>query len=1026
MLHVRLLGPVDAVGARGRIDLGGAKPRALLAALALEPGRVVSATRLVDVVWSDDPPASARALVQTYVSTLRRAFAEAGHDGVIVTRAPGYALRAEAVSVDADRFARLLSRARGAAAAEDFTEAAALLREARALWHGPALSGVADPPLAGEARRLDEMRLSAAEQLYAAELARGRLDHVAELTALVDAHPANERLRGQLMVTLHRLGRRADALACFRTGRDALVGELGIEPGRELRELHRSILQPPDAPPAAALPGKPDDGPLPGEPARPAGAASHRPPAHLPPLLPDFTGREGELRLLAGGLASTAPVHVVAGPGGSGKSVLAVHAAHQVAAHFPDGQLYRELRGMTGSPATTGEVLGGFLRALGVPERRLPESDRARVELYRTLVAGRRLLVVLDDAANEQQVRPLLPAGSGCAALVTARDRLGGLAGARLTELGALVPDESMELLTTIVGAARVRAEPDAAARILAACDHLPLALRIAGARLAMRSRMPLATLAERLDDERRRLDELCAGDLAVRSTISLSFGTLSGQARTALGRLGLLGLPDFSAWVVGWLLGLPDSGAQRVLDSLVDAQLVEFTGVDTTGTDRYRLHDLIRLFAREYAERTEPAHVLRDTVEAPLHGWLSLLRAVAATRPPAALIWQPSATVTVADPPVERTRRVLAGVADWMEGEEPGLAHTLERAAELGLDVLVCEVLSAHTAVELGDSRYRFGERITSLGVAAAQRVGEPRTKAAMHAELARLRYAQDRFAEARAHYGEALSGFRMEHDVRAQAAALAGLGAACREPGHLAEALHFLDQAGVLVRALDSRRGIGHVHRIRGSVRLEQGDYEGARDDIALALSAYREAGSSRGIALALRTEGLWHRARGDYEAALGACAQAADVFAALGDRLMRSYAVRAHAKAQFRLGAHQEALPRLECALGVATASGDRFGQAVALRSIGQLHLARGRLDQALSRLDSAMVLWEAMDVQVWRARTEYDLSLVHAARGDATAAQACRTHAMGVFRERGAREFAEISGSAEAGAERLKHS
>ncbi|MEW2556226.1 BTAD domain-containing putative transcriptional regulator [Streptomyces zhihengii] len=1024
---MRLLGPVDAVGARGRIDLGGAKPRALLAALALEPGRVVSATRLVDVVWSDNPPASARALVQTYVSTLRRAFAEAGHDGVIVTRAPGYALRAEAVSVDADRFARLLSRAGEAATAEDFTEAAALLREARALWHGPALSGVADPPLAGEARRLDEMRLSAAEQLYAAELAGGRLDHVAELTALVDAHPVNERLRGQLMVTLHRLGRRADALACFRTGRDALVGELGIEPGPELRELHRSILQPPDAPPSdTPLPGKPDGGPLPGEPARPAGAASHRPPAHLPPLLPDFTGREGELRLLAGGLASTAPVHVVAGPGGSGKSVLAVHAAHQVAAHFPDGQLYRELRGMTGSPATTGEVLGGFLRALGVPERRLPESDRARVELYRTLVAGRRLLVVLDDAANEQQVRPLLPAGSGCAALVTARDRLGGLAGARLTELGALVPDESMDVLTTIVGAARVRAEPDAAARILAACDHLPLALRIAGARLAMRSRMPLATLAERLDDERRRLDELCAGDLAVRSTISLSFGTLSGQARTALGRLGHLGLPDFSSWVVGWLLGLPDSGAQRLLDSLVDAQLVEFTGVDTTGTDRYRLHDLIRLFAREYAERTEPAHVLRDTVEAPLHGWLALLRAVAATRPPAALIWQPSATVTVAEPPAERTRRVLAGVADWMEGEEPGLAHTLERAAELGLDVLVCEVLSAHTAVELGDSRYRFGERITSLGVAAAQRVGEPRTKAAMHAELARLRYAQDRFAEARAHYGEALSGFRMEHDVRAQAAALAGLGAACREPGHLAEALHFLDQAGVLVRALDSRRGIGHVHRIRGSVRLEQGDFEGARDDIALALSAYREAGSSRGIALALRTEGLWHRARGDYEAALGVCAQAADVFAALGDRLMRSYAVRAHAKAQFRLGAHEEALPRLEWALGVATASGDRFGQAVALRSIGQVHLARGRLDQALSRLGSAMVLWEAMDVQVWRARTEYDLSLVHAARGDATAAQACRTHAMGVFRERGAREFAEISGSAEAGAERLKHS
>ncbi|MFD0427225.1 BTAD domain-containing putative transcriptional regulator [Streptomyces zhihengii] len=638
MLHVRLLGPIDAVGARGRIDLGGAKPRALLAALALEPGRVVSATRLVDVVWCDNPPASARALIQTYVSTLRRAFAEAGHDGVIVTRAPGYALRSEAVSVDADRFARLLSRAGEAATAEDFAEAAALLREARALWHGPALSGVADPPLAGEARRLDEMRLSAAEQLYAAELAGGRLDHVAELTALVDAHPVNERLRGQLMVTLHRLGRRADALACFRTGRDALVGELGIEPGPELRELHRSILQPPDGPP-------------PGEPDRTAGAANRQPPAHLPP--PCRTSPAGKGNCVCWRRAWPPPLRSMSSPGReaavSPSSPCTPPTRWRPASRRAAVQ---GTAGMTGSPATTGEVLGGFLRALGVPERRLPESDQARVELYRTLVAGRRLLIVLDDAANEQQVRPLLPAGSGCAALVTARDRLGGLAGARLTELGALVPDESMELLTTIVGADRVRAEPDAAARILAACDHLPLALRIAGARLAMRSRMPLATLAERLDDERRRLDELCAGDLAVRSTISLSFGTLSEQARTALGRLGHLGLPDFSAWVVGWLLELSDSGAQRVLDSLVDAQLVEFTGVDTTGTDRYRLHDLIRLFAREYAEKTEPAHVLRNTVEAPLHGWLALLRAVAATRPPAALIWQPSATVTVAKPP--------------------------------------------------------------------------------------------------------------------------------------------------------------------------------------------------------------------------------------------------------------------------------------------------------------------------------------------------------------------------------------
>lgn len=1011
MLHLRLLGPVEAVAAEGRIDLGGAKPRALLAALALEPGRVVSATRLVDVVWSENPPASARALIQTYVSTLRRSFAEAGHPDIIVTRAPGYALRADAAVVDADRFARLLDRSREAAAARDFAGAAGLLREARALWQGPALSGLADSLLAGEARRLDELRIAAAEELYAAELALGRLDHLAELTALVETHPVNERLRGQLMVTLYRLGRQADALACFRAGRVALVEELGIEPGPELSELHESVL-------------RGDDDRLPGSPARAPAAGNHRPPAHLPPGLSDFTGRREELRLLTAGLTST-PVHVVAGPGGSGKSALAVHAAHQVTAHFPDGQLYAELRGMTESPATAAETLGGFLRALGVPDQQLPDSAQARVELYRTLLAERRLLIVLDDAANERQVRPLLPAGSACAVLITARDRLGGLAGARLTELDVLVPDEAMDLFTTIVGADRVQAEPEAAARILTACNHLPLAIRIAGARLAMRRRLPLATLADRLDDERRRLDELRVGDLAVRSTISLSFEALDEQTRTALGRLGHLGLPDFSSWVVGRLLGLPESEAQRLLEGLVDAQLVDFAGVDTAGVDRYRLHDLVRIFAREHAEETEPADVLRSTVEAPLHGWLSLLRSVAASRPPAEMIWQPRATAPEPEPPEEHTRRVLADVAGWLTSEEPALAHAVERAAELGLDRLVCEVLSAHTAVELGNSRYEFRERIISLGVAAARRVGDQRTKAAMHAELARLRFAQDRFAEARAHYGEALSGFRIERDVRAQAAALAGLGTACREPGHLTEALHFLDQAGVLVQAMGDPRGMGYVHRIRGSVRLEQGDYAGAKSDIDVALSGYREAGSRRGIALALRTEGLYHRARGDYEEALRTCAEAADIFAGLGDRLMRSYAVRAHAKVQFRLGMDHGVLPRLEWALSVASAADDRFGQAVTLRTIGQLHLAEGRLDSALRCLDSAMTLWEAMDVQVWRARTEYDLSLVHTARGDATAAQACRTHAMGVFQEYGAREFAELNGAAKVGAEQLKH-
>ncbi|MGW0823639.1 AfsR/SARP family transcriptional regulator [Streptomyces sp. NPDC002845] len=1010
MLQLRLLGPVEAETRGGRIELGGGKPRALLAALALETGRVVHTERLIDIVWPEQPSASARALIQTYVSTLRRAFTDAGHPDVIVTRAPGYVLRAGAATVDADHFGRLLAEAKEQAAAQDFAPAATLLREARALWRGPALSGLEDSLLAGEARRLDELRISAAEELYAAELALGRLNHLAELTALVEECPANERLRGQLMVTLYRLGRQADALACYRTGRDTLVAELGIEPGPELSALHSAIL-------------RGEDEQLPG--AAPPSTDGHRVPALLPPGLADFTGRHEALTELTEALtAGTPAVQVVAGPGGSGKSALAVHVAHGVAARFPDGQLYAELRGMTEAPATPGEVLDSFLRALGVPDPRVPESTQAKVELYRTLLAGRRVLIVLDDAAHEQQVRPLLPAGGGCAVLITSRDRLGGLAGARLTELEVLTEQEAHDLLTAIVGGDRIRAEPDAAARILTACSHLPLAIRIAGARLAMRRKLPLSVLAERLDDERHRLDELYAGDLAVRSTLSLSYTALDGDARTALGRVGHLGLPEFSTWIVALLLDRPEGEAQQLLETLVDAHLVGFTGVDAAGDSRYRLHDLVRLFARERAEETEPTEVLRAAVERALHGWLALLGAIAASSPPAEMAWTP-VSAPVPEPSVEHVERLLGCVARWLTGEEPALTTTVERAAGLGLDRLVCALVSAHSAVELGSNRFEFRERITGVAVTAAQRTGDPHTQAVVQAELAQLRYAQDRFAEARRHYGEALSGFRAERDVRGQAAALAGLGTACREPGHLAEALHFLDQAGTLLHALDDRPGIGHVYRVRGSVRLEQGDYAGAEADLAVSLQAYRRAGSRRGIAMTLRTQGMLHRARGAYLEALRACAESAAVFAELGDELMRSYAVRAHAKTRMRMGHGDEALPRLEWALSAARTAGDRFGQAATLRVIGQLHLADRRLDLARSCLDAAMSLWEAMDTPLWRARTEYDLSLVHEALGDTAAARAARTHALGVFRDRGAREYAEITCASAEAADPLKH-
>ncbi|MFD3662334.1 BTAD domain-containing putative transcriptional regulator [Streptomyces sp. NPDC058659] len=1047
MFQIRLLGPVEVHAAHQSIPLGGSKPRALLAALALEQGHVISTERLIDVVWEHDPPDSARALIQTYVSTLRRAFSDAGHPEVIASRKPGYAVLPGAVTVDAAHFAALLAEARRHAEARELVPAAALLLDAVALWRGPALSGVEGSLMSGEAGRLDELRVTALEERFGVELALGRLDHLAELTGLVARHPANERLRGQLMVTLYRLGRQADALACYREGRAALVEELGIEPGQELAALHDALLRGDGDGASGARALWPFQPHQPVRPLQPPSSLQAlqalqphqsspplqaRAPAHLPPAPADFTGRTEELATLTRALTESADcLHVVTGPGGSGKSTLAAYAAHQVAVSFPDGQLHAELRGLADTPAEPAVVLGRFLRSLGVDAERLPDSLQERTELYRTLLADRRLLIVLDDAADERQVRPLLPGGPGCTVLVTSRDRLGGLAGARLVELDVLAPAEALELLARIVGPERVAAEPQAAAGILSACGNLPLAIRIAGARLATRSRLPLKVLADRLTDERRLLDELAVGDLAVRSTIGLSFQSLDRLPRAALERMGFFGLPEFSPWVVGRLLDIPEPEAQRLLELLVDTQLVTFAGVDRTGLWRYRLHDLVRIFAREQAEASESAFELFEAVARVFRGWISLLHRIAASSPSPQVSWRPAAPQplgTMSDEVGDRVLRDLAlgDAFGWFDGDQAALTVAVDRAAAMGLDHLVCDLVSAYNTVDLRTNHFGFRTRITGAALAAARRMQDQRCEAAMLAELAQLCYDQDRFTDARCHFGEALSRFRALHDVRGQAFALAGLGTACREPGRLTEAVHFLDQAATLLHALDDHRGVGHVLRTRASVRLEQGEYGAVRADLDTALDAFRKGGSRRGLALTLRSMGLYHRAVGEYEASLGLCAESAAIFAELGDEFMHSYAVRAHAKAQMRLGHRTEALPRLERALATARACHDRFGQAVTLRVIGQLHLADSRLDLARSCLDAATSMWDAMDTPLWRARTEYDLSLVHEARGETEAALAARTHALVVFREHGAREYAELNAAVEAPAGSLKGS
>ena len=491
---------------------------------------------------------------------------------------------------------------------------------------------------------------------------------------------------------------------------------------------------------------------------------------------------------------------------------------------------------------------------------------------------------------------------------------------------------------------------------------------------------------------------------------------------------------PTSPAPIVAWLLDSSEAEAERRLELLVDSQLATFTGPDRLGVLRYRLHDLVRLYARESAEQEEPAEALRASVARVVGGWLEVLNRIALHAPPAEIVWRaaspdhaspdqasPDQASPDGDTEAGPTKfpsggvasRILEHAAQWLQGEEPAMAAGIERAATLGQHELACEFVTARVAVEMeGANRFDFRTRIVDAALDAARRAGNPRAEAGMLVQLAQLRYAQDIYDDSRRYFSEALSRFRLMHDVRGQAAALAGLGAACREPGRLAEAVHFLDQAAALLQALDDKRGIGYVYRLRGSVLLEQGSFDAAHADLETSLRAYQEVGSERGVAYTLRSIGLYHRAIGEHGEAMRVCGRSAAIFESLGDELMRSYAVRAEAKAQMRLGDATAALPRLEWALWAARNANDRWGQACTLHVLGQLHLSQGRLDLAESCLDAAMSVWDGMDASLWKARTRYAISLVYRERGDADAADTMLAEACRTFHDHGAREYKEI--------------
>ncbi|MFJ7997214.1 BTAD domain-containing putative transcriptional regulator [Streptomyces sp. NPDC096310] len=575
------------------MSLGGSKPKSILAALLLANGKTISNSEISEALWGVSPPTTVQAQIHTYVSRLRKAV---GPDVTIVRRSTGYVLPIGPVKLDYAEFLRLSSLGQAALLNQRYEGASAYLSEALAQWRGCALGGVTSHLADTELPRLNESRITVFEQKAEADLGLGRhVELLTALTDLVEEFPVRERLRSLLMKALYRSGRQADALAVYYSARKVLAEDLGVYPSPSLNAVFQGILN-----------GDPElDAPR-----LRLHTVRHRPaaevPARIPPDIADFTGRRAELRELADRLSPASPARplVITGMVGSGKSALAVRAAHENAAHFPDGQLHVDFTQEGNRMRGTYGVLGELIRAVD-PDVALPSSLIERIWLYRSNIASRKMLVLLDNVMDEKQVRPFLPGVGASRVIVTSRSCLAPLEGARITRVGAFDRAEAVELVSRIVGDGRVSAEPVSTEALVELCDRLPLAVRVAAARLAAKPHWPISHLVGRMvDPSRNRLDELRIADFDVRSKIQQSFGQLSEDTRSALAWLALLPSGQISAVTAALPLEVSKVEAEDILEHLVEHNVLSACGVDEKGNLTYSFSSLVWMAALEMPER--------------------------------------------------------------------------------------------------------------------------------------------------------------------------------------------------------------------------------------------------------------------------------------------------------------------------------------------------------------------------------------------------------------------------------------
>jgi DNA-binding SARP family transcriptional activator/tetratricopeptide (TPR) repeat protein len=969
-----VLGPLQVIGgncdAPGTVTAG--RLRALLAVLLWRANQPVPADELAELVWDGTPPAGVADATRALVMRLRRRLDKQAA-ARIVTRAPGYAIEVSCDELDASRFEELTRQAGAAIRAGQWGGAGRTAADALALWRGTPLVDVPSQSLRDQwMPRLEQLHAQALDWRIDSDLHEGRHEQlIPELRDLTARHPLREGFHGQLMRALCRCGRQAEALAAFQRARDVLVAELGVGPGPELRELHQRILSSdPDLTESIQLRST-------------RGGPRRATPRELPPAVPGFTGRSAELRTLTSlldGAGEDAPgavvISAIGGTPGVGKTALAIHWAHQMADRFPDGQLYVNLRGHDPDrPVPAADALAGFLGSLGVPGQDIPAEAAERAVRYRSLLADKRMLIVLDNAGSADQVRPLLPGTPASAVVVTSRDALSGLVvrdGAARLDLDVLPVQDAVALLRALIGS-RVDAEPAATAELADQCCRLPLALRVAAQLVASRPNTPMAGLTNELSSLQARLDLLAvAGDTRteVRTVFSWSYDRLDVDVARTFRLLGLHPGSGIEPHAAAALAGTGVRQARRALAELARAHLIQ-----PTGPGRYGMHDLLRAYASEVSAVMDTRDEQRAALTRLFDYYLYTAAAAMDVLFPAERGNRPRVPRPATPVPALPDQ---ATARDWLDGERAILVAVTGHAAASGWPDHAIQLAATLSTYLRSGVHFQEARTVFSHALDAARRTGDGTAEASIHGYIGDVDRLQSRFLQAVDHQRQALALSRGRGDRAREANALGNIGLVETQLGRHEEAARNLTAAIAIYHEIGNRFGEARSLGNLGLARRLQGRYHDAADFYQRSLVLSREIGDRTGEAWALSRLGSVDLRLRDYQQAAGYLQQALAMFQEIGDAAAEAELLIRLGEVHLGLGDHQQAARDFELALVGFREIGAPAMEADALNGLGEALFHKGDADAAHGYHATALRLAFEADAPLEQARAHSGLA------------------------------------------------